>query len=101
MLLSTDLSTELKNKEQEIHKLRNLINEVGNEKRVVESATEEKDEQIARLYKENLMLQQCREKAEKVARQNAALSSQNVELISMLLLLLFLQYEEQNITRKK
>lgn len=80
-LNSADLFAELKEKNMELEALRTCITEFENEKKCHELEIEEKDGQISRLFEENLLLQKCKEKANKVLKLNDALTTQTLELI--------------------
>ena len=60
-MLSKDLIKELKSKEDELEKYKNKINEFTKNKTAMDSQLEERDEQIANLFRETLIMQKCKE----------------------------------------
>ena len=80
-MLSKDLIKELKSKEEKLEKFKNRINEFTKNKTAMDSQLEERDEQIANLFRENLIIQKCKEEVDSVISYNKNLKNSNADLI--------------------
>lgn len=80
-VIPKDLMAELKDKEKELESLKNKTREYDDIKRYTDSELDEKDEQIAKLFQENLTIQNCKEKMARIINFNRTLTFQKFELI--------------------
>ena len=80
-IIPAELESELKLTKEKVMALTSKEAEYKTTNKCTEAEVQEKDQQIANLFQDNLVLQRCKEKTAKVIRCNDALTEQNLELI--------------------
>ena len=83
-IIPADLESELRMAKEKVVALTTKEAEYKTTNKWTEAEVQEKDEQIANLFQENLILQKCKEKSAKIVQCNEVLTAQNFELICKL-----------------